>query len=168
MQRAPLHGYFESRERLAEFLGARGPGRRSGPVVLANGCFDLLHVGHLRYLAEAKSLGKTLVVALNSDASVRANKGAGRPWTPFLERVEVLCALEVVDFVLPFDEVTLEETLRALLPDVHAKGTDYTPETLPERHVDRELGIRIAICGDPKERSSSELIEALQAHPQQG
>jgi len=161
VKRLPLHGFFEDRSALAAFLGVRGPQRRSGPVVLANGCFDLLHVGHLRYLADAKSRGRTLVVAVNSDASVRAIKGPNRPLTPFAERVEILCALDVVDFVVPFREPTLEATLRVLLPDVHAKGTDYTPDSIPERAIDLELGIEIAICGDPKDRSSTQLIQAL-------
>ena len=95
MRRSSLHGYFESRARLAEFLGPRGAQRKAGDVVLANGCFDLLHVGHLRYLADAKSRGRTLVVAVNSDASVSAIKGPSRPLTPFIERVEILCALDV-------------------------------------------------------------------------
>jgi len=161
VKRLPLHGFFEERGALAQFLGAPGPARPAGPVVLANGCFDLLHVGHLRYLADAKSRGRTLVVAVNTDASVRAIKGPARPLTPFAERVEILCALDVVDFVVPFSEPTLEETLRVLLPDIHAKGTDYTLESIPERAIDLELGIEIAICGDPKDRSSTQLIQAL-------
>lgn len=128
-------------------------------IVLANGCFDLLHVGHARYLEDARSRGTHLVVALNSDASVRALKGPGRPRTPLRERAELIAALRCVDFVTSFEELTLEQTLRALRPDVHAKGTDYAPDTVPERAVDRELGIEIAICGDPKQRSSSALLE---------
>jgi len=128
-------------------------------VVLANGCFDLLHVGHVRYLADARSRGDMLVVAINSDASVRRLKGAGRPLVPEAERAELLLALRSVDHVCLFDEPDLEATLRELLPDVHAKGTDYTVENVPEAAVDRELGIEIAICGDPKDHSTSELIE---------
>ncbi|MCB9916685.1 MAG: adenylyltransferase/cytidyltransferase family protein [Planctomycetes bacterium] len=127
-------------------------------VVLANGCFDLLHVGHLRYLADARSRGTRLVVALNTDASVRGLKGDGRPWTPLAERAELLLGFACVDLVTSFDEPTLEATLRALVPDVHAKGPDYTPETVPEREVDRELGIEIAICGDPKDHSTTDLL----------
>ena len=127
-------------------------------VVLANGCFDLLHVGHVRYLADAASRGTRLVVAINGDASVRRLKGAGRPLMPAAERAELLRALRWVDAVFAFDEDTLEVSLRALVPDVHAKGPDYTPETVPEGPVDRELGIAIAICGDPKDHSTTELL----------
>lgn len=128
-------------------------------VVLANGCFDLLHVGHVRYLEDAASHGARLLVALNSDASVRRLKGPGRPLVPQAERAELLRALRCVDRVFAFDEDTLAESLRALLPDVHAKGPDYTPETVPEGALDRELGIEIAICGDPKDHSTSALLE---------
>jgi rfaE bifunctional protein nucleotidyltransferase chain/domain len=148
---------FDSREALSRRLAE---GRERGEferVVLANGCFDLLHVGHVRYLLDARSRGDVLVVAVNTDASVRGLKGEGRPLVPFADRAEVLLALEPVDFVVPFGEPTLETTLRALAPDVHAKGTDYSVESVPERDVDRELGIEIAICGDEKTRSSTEL-----------
>jgi len=147
-----------SRDALAERLArerARGGARR---VVLANGCFDLVHVGHVRYLVDARSRGDCLVVALNTDGSVRALKGAGRPIVTLQERAELLAALRCVDFVTSFAEPTLEATLRALRPAVHAKGTDYTPEGVPEAAVDRELGIEISICGDPKQRSSSALL----------
>lgn len=146
---------FLDRERLAALLARDRP--RLGRIVLANGCFDLLHVGHVRYLEDARARGETLIVALNSDESVRASKGPGRPRMPLAERAELLCALRCVDFVTWFPEATLERTLRLLRPDVHAKGTDYTEESVPERAVDRELGIAIAICGDPKEHSSSAL-----------
>ena len=146
-------GEVLEREELARRLAAQ-PAR----VVLANGCFDLLHVGHLRYLTAARALGDRLVVAINTDASVRRLKGEGRPLVPFEERAELVCALAPVDFVVPFDEPTLEVTLRALLPAVHAKGTDYTVANVPEAPVDRELGIEIAICGDPKDHDSSTLI----------
>lgn len=129
-------------------------------VVLANGCFDLLHVGHVRYLADARSRGDMLVVAINSDASVRRLKGAGRPLVPEGERAELLLALRSVDRVCVFDEPDLEATLRELRPDVHAKGTDYSVESVPEAAVDRELGIEIAICGDPKDHSTSALLAA--------
>ena len=145
-----------SRDELAGRLRAdQAAGRR---VVLANGCFDLLHVGHLRYLRDARSRGDVLVVAVNTDASVRGLKGEGRPLVPLEERAELLLALEPVDHVVAFDEPTLEPTLRALLPDVHAKGTDYTADGVPEAAVDAELGIEVAICGDPKDHDSSELI----------
>ena len=147
--------------RLAELRRAGSVAR----VVLANGCFDLLHVGHVRYLQDARSRGDCLVVALNSDASARALKGPGRPLAPLAERAEVVAALGCVDHVTSFEEPDLEATLRALRPDVHAKGTDYSPETVPERAVDLELGIEIAICGDPKERSSTQLLERLGSAP---
>ena len=129
--------------------------------MLANGCFDLLHVGHLRYLEDARSRGDVLVVALNTDESVRALKGPSRPLTPLEERAELLLGLRAVDHVVAFEEETLERTLRTLLPDVHAKGTDYTAETVPERAVDHELGIEIAICGDPKDHATTALVERI-------
>jgi len=139
-------------------LRAAGRMRR---VVLANGCFDLLHVGHVRYLADARSRGDCLVVALNTDESARGLKGPGRPLASLLERAEIVAGLRSVDFVTSFSEPTLETTLRALRPDVHAKGTDYTVQNVPEAAVDRELGIEIAICGDPKDRSSTELAARI-------
>lgn len=153
--------FLRARDGLAAHLGdlrARGAVRR---VVLANGCFDLLHVGHARYLADARSRGDCLVVALNTDESVRALKGPGRPLVPLAERAELVASLRCVDFVTSFGEPTLEATLRALRPDVHAKGTDYTVEDVPEAAVDRELGVEIAICGDPKDRSSSHLLARI-------
>jgi len=148
-------GVLVAREALAERLERERA--RLGRVVLANGCFDLLHVGHVRYLEDARSRGEVLVVALNSDESVRVAKGPGRPLVPLVERAELVAALRCVDFVTSFGEGTLERTLRILRPDVHAKGTDYTEASVPERAVDLELGIRIAICGDPKAHSSSAL-----------
>lgn len=148
-----------------EVADLRSRGKR---VVLGNGCFDLLHVGHLRYLQDARSRGDLLVIALNTDESIRALKGDGQPLVPLAERAELLLGLDCVDRVLPFDELTLENTLRALRPDVHAKGPDYTPDTVPEAHVDRELGIEIAICGDPKDHSSTELRGALGAQREGG
>jgi rfaE bifunctional protein nucleotidyltransferase chain/domain len=147
-----------SREALAQRLERDRQRGRVRRVVLANGCFDLVHVGHVRYLVDARSRGDCLVVALNTDESVRALKGAGRPILPLHERAELMAALRCVDYVTSFAETTLEATLRALRPDVHAKGTDYAVTTVPERDVDRELGIEIAICGDPKQRSSSALL----------
>jgi rfaE bifunctional protein nucleotidyltransferase chain/domain len=145
------------REELARELAtlrARGKVR----VVLANGCFDVLHVGHVRYLEGARARGDVLVVALNTDRSVHANKGPGRPVIPLAERAEIVGALRAVDYVVSFEEETLEATLRALVPDVHAKGSDYTAENVPEAAVDRELGIEIAICGDPKDHSTTEML----------
>jgi rfaE bifunctional protein nucleotidyltransferase chain/domain len=126
-------------------------------VVLANGCFDLLHPGHVDYLEAARKQGDCLVVALNDDAGVRALKGPARPIQPLADRARVVSALRAVDFVTAFAEADLEATLRLLRPSVHAKGSDYTPESVPERSVDLELGIEIAICGAPKTRSTSAL-----------
>jgi len=152
-------GALPERDALArEIATLRAAGTR---VVLANGCFDLLHVGHLRYLEDARSRGDLLVIALNTDASIRGLKGPDRPLMPLAERAELLLGFACVDRVVAFDEPTLEETLRALVPDVHAKGPDYTPDTVPEAPVDRELGIEIAICGDPKDHSSSALLGAV-------
>jgi rfaE bifunctional protein nucleotidyltransferase chain/domain len=148
------------RERLARFIGELRARRSVTRVVLANGCFDLLHVGHVRYLEAAKARGDFLVVALNTDASIAALKGAGRPLMPLTERAELVGALRCVDAVTSFSEPTLEQTLRVLRPDVHAKGTDYTVENVPEGAVDRELGIDIAICGDAKDHSTSALLAA--------
>ncbi len=148
----------EREELAAELTRLRAAGKVKR-VALANGCFDLLHVGHVRYLEDCASRGDLLVVALNTDESIRALKGEGRPVTPLDERAELIGALRCVDHVVPFAEATLEETLRALRPDVHCKGTDYTVETVPERGIDLELGIEIAICGDPKDHSSSALVE---------
>lgn len=151
-----------AREALAPLVAAeRARGRR---VVLTNGAFDLLHVGHLRSLQAARAHGDVLVVALNSDEAVRAAKGPDRPRVPLAERCELVAGFACVDYVTWFGERTLEATLRLLRPDVHAKGTDYTSANLPEAAVDRELGIEIAICGDPKQHSSSALA-AREARP---
>ena len=152
-----------TRAALAEHLAAR---RRAEPelrVVMANGCFDVLHVGHVRYLEDAAARGNCLVVALNDDESVRGLKGSPRPLVSIDERLELVAALRAVDAVFSFAEATLEASLRELVPDVHAKGPDYTHETVPERAIDRELGIEIAICGDPKDHSSTALIERINA-----
>ena len=133
--------------------------RESGrKLVLTNGCFDLLHAGHVRYLQGARALGDLLVVGINSDAHVTRLKGAGRPILPERDRAELVASLEAVDLVTIFDEPTVTELLLALKPDVHAKGTDYTEETVPERDVVRSYGGRVAIVGDPKDHSTSELI----------
>jgi rfaE bifunctional protein nucleotidyltransferase chain/domain len=139
-------------------LRASGTVRR---VVLANGCFDLVHVGHVRYLEDARAHGDYLIVALNTDDAVRSLKGAGRPLVPLAERAEIVAAFACVDAVTSFDELELSTTLRVLRPDVHAKGTDYTADTVPEAAIDRELGIEIAICGDAKEHSTRELAARL-------
>ena len=134
---------------------------RGKKVALANGVFDLFHVGHLRYLEGAKALGEVLVVAVNSDASTRAYKGPGRPVVPCEERVEILSALTCVDFVVVFDEPDVRGVIRALKPAVHVKGTDYTPETIPERDEVLAYGGRVAVAGDPKNHSTTAALEAL-------
>jgi len=130
-------------------------------IVLANGCFDLLHVGHVRYLAGAKALGDILVVGVNSDSQTRILKGEGRPFMPENERAEIVSALRCVDFVTIFDEPTVEELIKTLRPDFHAKGTDYSTDTVPERDIVREYGGTVAIVGDPKDHSSTGLIEKV-------
>jgi rfaE bifunctional protein nucleotidyltransferase chain/domain len=130
-------------------------------VVLANGCFDLLHVGHIRYLHAAKSLGGRLVVAINSDRSARRLKGEGRPLMPERERSEIIAALEDVDAVVVFSEPDVRALVREIRPDVQAKGTDYTAESVPEGDVVRECGGRVEIVGDPKDHSSSEMLRAM-------
>ncbi|HEX8709035.1 MAG TPA: adenylyltransferase/cytidyltransferase family protein [Pyrinomonadaceae bacterium] len=157
--KAPAASRILDRNRLiARVAIARRGGAR---VVLANGCFDILHVGHVRYLEGAKALGDLLVVGVNSDEQVRAQKGAGRPFVPERERAELIAAVRAVDFVTIFPEPTVEALLRALRPDFHAKGTDYTEETVPERDVVRSYGGRVCIVGDPKEHSSSEMLTEL-------
>ncbi|MDT5271095.1 MAG: D-glycero-beta-D-manno-heptose 1-phosphate adenylyltransferase [Acidobacteriota bacterium] len=132
--------------------------RGGGRVVFANGCFDLLHVGHVRYLEAAKGLGDLLVVGINSDEQVRRLKGEGRPFVPERERAEVIASLRTVDYVTIFHEPTVTELLLALRPDIHAKGTDYTEESVPERDVVRSFGGRVQIVGDPKDHSSTEMF----------
>ena len=148
-----------SREELVQRVAAaRENGAR---IVLANGCFDVLHVGHVRYLAGARELGDVLIVGINSDQQVAAQKGPGRPVLPAAERAEIVSALESVSYVTIFDEPTVEQLLLALKPDVHAKGTDYTTDTVPERDVVRSYGGHVAIVGDPKDHSTSEIIALL-------
>lgn len=127
-------------------------------IILTNGCFDLLHVGHVRYLRAAKSLGGKLVVAVNSDASARALKGEGRPRVPEAERAEILAAFEDVDAVTVFDALDVRDLIRLLRPDIHAKGTDYTASNVPERDVVIACGGRVAIVGDPKDHSTTDLL----------
>ena len=128
-------------------------------IILANGCFDLLHVGHIRYLMAAKDLGGTLVVGINSDRQAQLLKGDGRPFTPENERAELIAALRCVDLVTIFDEPSVEELIRAIRPEYHAKGTDYTVDTVPEREIVREVGGQTMIVGDPKDHSSTELAK---------
>ena len=135
--------------------------RRNGePITLANGCFDLLHVGHVRYLHAAKHLGGRLIVAINSDDSVRALKGEGRPLMPAQERAEILAALADVDAVVIFPEPDVRALVREIRPNIHAKGTDYTSANVPERDVVVECGGRVEIVGDPKDHSASEIIRS--------
>ena len=130
-------------------------------IVLANGCFDILHAGHVRYLEGARALGDLLVVGINSDEQVARLKGAGRPVLPERERAELVASLQAVDLVTIFPEPTVTELLLAIKPDVHAKGTDYTEETVPERDVVRSYGGRVAIVGDPKDHSTSEILKKV-------
>ncbi len=135
--------------------------QRRGKIVLANGCFDFFHVGHVRYLAGAKALGDCLVVAINSDEQVKRLKGANRPLISERERAEIISALKFVDFVTIFTEPTVEELIRAIRPDFHAKGTDYTTASVPEREIVHECGGQVAIVGDPKNHSSTDFIKLM-------
>ena len=135
--------------------------RRGEKVVLANGCFDLLHIGHIRYLEGAKRLGRLLIVAVNSSASVRRLKGRGRPFMSLSDRVALISALSCVDYVTVFGGSTVESILVALKPNFHAKGADYTPETVPEKGIVRAYGGKVVIVGGPKVRSTTELIKTL-------
>src|ERR687893_2251673 len=140
--------------------------RRNGArIVFANGCFDLLHVGHVRYLEAARALGDLLVVGVNSDEQVRRLKGEGRPFVTARERAEVVASLRAVDYVTVFNEPTVAELLLALRPDIHAKGTDYTEESVPERDVVRSFGGRVQIVGDPKDHSSTEMMGKVNREP---
>lgn len=152
-----------ARAALAEKLrGERSNGKR---VVLANGCFDILHVGHVRYLEGAKSEGEVLVVAVNSDESVRKIKGPGRPVLNEAARAQLVAALKCVDYVTIFEEPDVTALLTSLRPDVHAKGTDYTLDTVPERETSKNLGVRIAIVGDAKNHSTRDLLARLTNQP---
>lgn len=130
-------------------------------TALVNGAFDMLHVGHLRYLAEAAAHADHLVAAVNSDASVRASKGDSRPIIPEAERVEILSHLWMVDRICLFDSLTVGPVLDVLRPDIHAKGTDYTVDTVPEREVVEAYGGRTVICGDPKDHATTDLIGVI-------
>ena len=153
---APTHSKIFDREQLRRRVEAW---RQAGEsITLANGCFDLLHVGHVRYLHAAKQLGGRLVVAINSDDSVRALKGEGRPLMPAEERAEILAALADVDAVVIFPERDVRAIVREIRPDVQAKGTDYTADGVPEAETVREYGGRVEIVGDPKDHSASEII----------
>jgi rfaE bifunctional protein nucleotidyltransferase chain/domain len=147
------------RDRLIEIVAAaRNEGSR---IILTNGCFDVLHVGHVRYLAGAKDLGGFLIVGINSDEQVRKLKGEGRPVQAENERAEIIAAFRCVDAVTIFHEPTVEELIREIRPDIHAKGTDYTETSVPERETVIECGGRVAIVGDPKDHSSSAIVAAI-------
>lgn len=134
-------------------------------IVLANGCFDTLHVGHVRYLSGAKQEGDILIVAVNSDAGTRALKGPGRPILDEQARAQLVAAVRDVDYVVLFSEPNVDSLLEQFRPDVHAKGSDYTAKTVPERETSRRLGIRVAIVGDPKDHSTRGFLEAVRKSP---
>ncbi|MGB7068388.1 MAG: D-glycero-beta-D-manno-heptose 1-phosphate adenylyltransferase [Pyrinomonadaceae bacterium] len=158
----PSSRILDRNQLITVIAGKRNDGAK---VVLANGCFDLIHAGHIRYLAGARALGDLLVVGINSDRQVKRLKGDGRPFIDEQERAEIIAALRCVDIVTVFDEPTVEELIIAIRPDVHAKGTDYTTETVPERDVVRSFGGQVAIVGDPKDHSSTQLIRRVCGSP---
>ena len=152
-------GRIVTREELVDILQAD---RAAGlTIAFANGCFDVLHVGHIRYLEGAKAQGDRLVVAINDDQSVQTLKGPGRPILSAADRAELVSALRSVDYVMIFSELDVNQLLRVLRPDVHCKGTDYTIETVPERDTVRRYGGRTAIVGDPKDHSTRDLIARI-------
>ncbi len=146
-----------SESELVEVVAAdRGAGRT---IAFANGCFDVLHVGHVRYLQGAAAEADRLIVAVNEDASVARLKGPGRPTMPAAERAEIVAAIEAVDYVVTFAEDNVERLLQRIKPDVHCKGTDYTVDTVPERSIVKAYGGRTAIVGDPKRHASRDLLK---------
>jgi D-glycero-beta-D-manno-heptose 1-phosphate adenylyltransferase len=149
---------LDREELVARIAAEKEEGSR---IILANGCFDVLHAGHVRYLEGARALGDVLVVGINSDRQVARLKGEGRPILPEIDRAEIVASLEAVTLVTIFDEPTVTELLLAIKPDVHAKGTDYTEETVPERDVVRSYGGRVAIVGDPKDHSTSQMLRKV-------
>jgi rfaE bifunctional protein nucleotidyltransferase chain/domain len=151
------------RNRLKEI--ARLLRAQSKKVVFANGCFDILHVGHVRYLEGARTEGDALIVGVNADSSVCGLKGPGRPILDERARAVLVAALRAVDYVVIFPEPNVEALLEELRPDVHAKGTDYTAELVPERALADRLGIRVAIVGDPKNHSTRELLQSVRQAP---
>jgi len=156
---------MDTREKILSREGAREVieehRRARKKIVFANGIFDLLHVGHVRYLQAARAEGDVLVVGVNSDSSAKQLKGEGRPILTERARAALVAALAAVDYVVIFDELDVKPLLRELQPDVHAKGTDYTAESVPERDLAEMLGIRVAIVGDPKQHSTRELLARL-------
>lgn len=151
------------REALRELLSH--PKLQGKRIVFANGCFDALHVGHIRYLEGARKEGDVLVVGVNDDASVALLKGPGRPVLHEKARAQLVAALRAVDYVVLFGEATVESLLEFLRPDVHAKGTDYTADTVPERATAARLGIRVAIVGDPKDHSTRDFLDSVRKAP---
>jgi rfaE bifunctional protein nucleotidyltransferase chain/domain len=152
-----------SRERLRELLAEHK--RTGAKIVFANGCFDTLHVGHVRYLEGARREGDLLVVGVNSDSSVCNLKGPGRPILPESARADLVAALRAVDYVVLFSEPNVESLLEFLHPDVHAKGTDYSVDTVPERATAARIGIRVAIVGDPKDHSTRDFLNSVRKAP---
>lgn len=154
-----MRKFVDDREDMQQIVkGLQSQGKK---VVFTNGVFDLLHVGHIRSLKDARSRGDYLLVAVNTDESTRALKGPDLPVNPFNERVEVLCALDFIDYITPLKEKTADVLLSELHPNIHAKGTDYTPETVPERETVLSYGGSIAIVGDPKDHSTTRMIERI-------
>jgi D-glycero-beta-D-manno-heptose 1-phosphate adenylyltransferase len=150
---------IKSLQELREIAAAqRSSGRK---IVFANGCFDLLHAGHIRYLEAAKDIGDVLIVGINGDACVAALKGPGRPLQPEEDRAEILASIACVDYVLLFDAHTVDGILKELKPDVHAKGTDYTQESVPERETVLAYGGQVVIVGDSKDHSTRDLIQTI-------
>ncbi len=149
---------FDRQDLVERIVEERLNGRR---IILTNGCFDIFHVGHFRYLSGAKALNGFLIVAINSDDQVNRLKGSGRPFMRDTERAEMISALRSVDAVTIFDEPTVTELLLAIKPDIHAKGTDYTKDSVPERDIVLSYGGEVAIVGDPKDHSSTEMFSRL-------
>jgi D-glycero-beta-D-manno-heptose 1-phosphate adenylyltransferase len=160
--RAASSKIIERRELSRVGEGLREQGKK---IVFANGCFDILHAGHVRYLAGARHEGDALVVGVNADSGVKGLKGPGRPVLNETARATLVAALRGVDYVVIFPEPDVEALLAELRPDVHAKGTDYTAETVPEKATADRLGIRVAIVGDPKEHSTQELLQTVRKAP---
>lgn len=157
---------YHSLKQLSDIIESEKP--RGKKVVLANGCFDLIHIGHIRYLKEAKQRGDILVVALNSDSSVQKLKGEGRPFLKQNERAEIISSFYFVDYITIFDEDNVEKILQVLKPHVHAKGSDYTEETVPEKDTVKSYGGTVAITGGPKVKSTSEIIKDIAARMEDG
>ncbi len=150
---------IKKREDLAKIVAKLK--KQGKKVAFANGCFDILHVGHIRFLRAAKAKGDILVLGLNSDSSVRKLKGEGRPLVNQRERAEIMDAFDFVDYIVIFNELTVDKTLQTLLPTYHCKGTDYTVDTVPEKEMAKKFGIKIAIVGDPKGHSTKDIIKTI-------